>query len=149
MALILPYSDSRFWSPLWTQTPLQFGLASSIFFLSLPGQLTRSSSECLIRALSDRINVYLILYVHTRLNYFTRFFSRSDFYLSDRTCPPYLTSLPDPFPIGLLTTRSYPATLPGRVTLWCTFRQAVLHRVIFYGVTSGLTVVISDNSLGL
>jgi hypothetical protein len=27
--------------PLWTQTPSQFGLVSSIFFLSSPGQLTQ------------------------------------------------------------------------------------------------------------
>jgi hypothetical protein len=103
-------------TPLWTWTPLQFGPASSIFFLSLPIQLTRSSPECVIRALSDDINVYLALYVHTRTNYFTRFFSRSDLYLPDHTRSPYPTSLSDPFLIGLLTTRSYPATLPDFLT---------------------------------
>jgi hypothetical protein len=121
----------RVLTPFWTLTPLQFGPTSSIFFLSLPRQLTRSSPECLIRALSDRINVYPALYVHTRPNYFTRFFSRSDFQLPDRTRPPYPTSSPDHFSIGLLTTRSYLATLPSWVTLRCTFCQAVLHHVTF------------------
>jgi hypothetical protein len=102
--------------PLSTRTPLQFRPASSIFFSSLPGQLTRSSPEYLIRALSDRINVYPTLYVHTRLNFFTWFFSRSDFYLPDRTQPLYPTSLPDHFPIGLLTTWSYPTTLTDFLT---------------------------------
>jgi hypothetical protein len=97
-------------TPLWNRTPLQFRPASSFFFLSLHRQLTQS--------LSDRINVYPALYVHTQLISFTRFFSRSDFYLPDRTQPPYPTSLPDPFPIGLLTTQSYPGTLPDFLTRW-------------------------------
>lgn len=83
--------------PLWTRTPSQFELVSSIFFLSSPGQLTRvtftllaypilpdrltwispeqliwSSSERLTRALPDRINAYAALYVHTWLNHLTQ-----------------------------------------------------------------------------
>jgi hypothetical protein len=105
-------------TPLWTRTPLHVGPASSIFFLSLLGQLTRSSLECLIRALSDRSNVYSALYVHTRPNYFTRFFSRSDFYLPDHTRPPYPTSLPDRtsnylIVPGHLTRLPYPVGLPS------------------------------------
>jgi hypothetical protein len=73
-------------------------------------------SQCLIRALSNHINVYPALYVHTRSNHLTRFFSRSDFYLPDHTWPPFPASIPDPFPIRLLTTRSYPATLPDFLT---------------------------------
>jgi hypothetical protein len=60
-----------------------------------PEQLTRSSPKCLIRALSHHINVYPVLYVHTRLNHLTRFFSRSDFYLPGLTRS-YPTELPYP-----------------------------------------------------
>jgi hypothetical protein len=50
-------------TPLWTQSPVQFRPASSIFFMSLPRQLTRVSFTRIayLSALSDRINVYLAL----------------------------------------------------------------------------------------
>jgi hypothetical protein len=80
------------------------------------------------------------LYVHTQLNYVTRFFSRLDCYLPSLTQSypvelPYSTplsirllftwpytvlpsriTLPDLFPIELLPTRSYPATLSDFLT---------------------------------
>jgi hypothetical protein len=73
-------------TPLWTRTPFQFGPASSIFFLSLPRQLTWSSPECLIR---------------------------SHQCLSGLICSYPVELL---YPIGLLLTRSYPATLPNFLT---------------------------------
>jgi hypothetical protein len=128
--------------PHWTQTPPQFGLVFSIIFLNstgqltrvmftlsaypispdrltriLPEQLTRTPPECLTRALADCINAYPALYVHIRPNYLTRFFSRSDFYLSGLT-QSYPAELPYPIllSIGLLLTWPY-TVLPGQVTL--------------------------------
>jgi hypothetical protein len=143
--------------PLRAQTPSQFGLVSSIFFLNssghltwvtftlsaylissdwltqiLPEQLTQTPPECLTRALPDHINAYPALYICIRLNYLTRFFSRSGIYLHGLTRPNYLTRSPpnqtsayptlhsltwsncltDLFPIGLLPTQLYLATLP-------------------------------------
>jgi hypothetical protein len=105
-----------------------------------PGQLTRSSSECLIQALFDHINVYSTLYVHTRPNLLTRFFSQSDFYLPSLTRS-YPTELPYPilsrsdFCLPDRTQPPYLTSLPDRITLRCTFHQAVLHHVKFCGVT--------------
>jgi hypothetical protein len=106
----------------------------------LPEQLTRTPPECLTRALPDRINAYPASFIHIWPNYLTRFFSRSDFYLPGltRSYPPELpypillliglllarpytvlpgrVTLPDLFPIRLLSTRSYPATLPDFLT---------------------------------
>jgi hypothetical protein len=100
----------------------------------------RSSFERLNRALPDLIIAYPTLYVHTRPNHLTQFFSGSDFYLPDLTwsysaklpylffsrsnfClpnftrPPYLTSLPDRVILRCtqLLTRPCPITLPDRV----------------------------------
>jgi hypothetical protein len=81
-------------------------------------RLTQISPERLMRALPDHINVYSALYVHTWLNQLTDscpdrtstypalhgltvaelpypILSRSDFYLPDRTWPPYPSSLSD------------------------------------------------------
>jgi hypothetical protein len=156
--LILPYSDSRSSILLWTHTPLQFGPTSSIFYLSLPEQLTwvtftlsayqiglpESCPDSLLdphpNALYDRINVYSALYVHTWSNHLIQFFSRSDFYLPDFTRS-YPTELPYPifswsdFYLPDRTRPPYPTSLPGRVILRCTFCQAVLHHVTFCGVT--------------
>jgi hypothetical protein len=54
----------------------------------------------------------------TRPNYRTQFFFRSDLYLPGHTRS-YPAELPYPIllPIGFLLTRSYSATLLGRVTL--------------------------------
>jgi hypothetical protein len=120
----------------------QFGLVSSIFFLSSsrqltqvtftisaypispdrltrisPEQLTRTPAKRLTRALPDRINAYPVLYVHTRPNYFTRFFPRTFFYLPSLT-QSYPAELPYPILllIRLLLNRSYPATLPDFLT---------------------------------
>jgi hypothetical protein len=121
--------------PVWTtRTPLQFGPASSILFLSLPGQLT-----WLTFTLSAYLNLaqkaYLIL---TQMPYPSLI--RLHQCLSGLICSypaesphpillligllltgPYTvlpdrTTLPDPFPIGLLPTRSYPTTLPNFLT---------------------------------
>jgi hypothetical protein len=88
--LIYPGLDSallrlKVLTPFLTWTPLQFGHAYSIFFLSLPGQLTRSSPECLIR-LHQCLSGLICLY-------------------------PTESLYPILLPIGLLLTRSYPATL--------------------------------------
>jgi hypothetical protein len=133
--------------PLWTRTPSQFRHVPSIFYLNssgqhtqvtftlsaypispdwltriLPKQLTRTPPERLTRALLDRINAYPTLYTHIRLNYFTRFFSQSDFYLHGltRSYPAKLPyqSLPDrtsayPIVSGHLTQIPYPAGYPS------------------------------------
>jgi hypothetical protein len=108
--------------------------------IGLPESRPNSLPELHPSALPDRINAYPALYVHTRPNYLTRFFSRSDFYLPgftrsypaglpypifsrldfclpDRTWPPYPTSLPSRITLRCtrLLTRSYSITLPGRV----------------------------------
>jgi hypothetical protein len=121
--------------PFWTQTPSQFGLVSSIFFLNSSGQLTRvtftlsaypigllescqnSLFELHLSALPDHINAYPALYVHTQLNYLSWFFSRLDFYLPDLIWS-YPAELPYPTPllIRLLLTRPY-IVLPSRITL--------------------------------
>jgi hypothetical protein len=100
--------------PLWPWTPSQFGLVSSIFFLSSPGQLTRvtftltrTTYLIFIRApylnltwshqcLPSLIRPYSALYAHTR----------------PYTILPDQITLPNLFLIGLLPTRSYPATKP-------------------------------------
>jgi hypothetical protein len=129
--------------PLWTQTPSQFRLVSSIFFLSSPGQLTRvtftllaypiglskshlnSLPELHPSALPDRINTYLALYVHTRPNCLTRFISQSDFYLPDLTWSypaelPYSVFSQSDFCLSDCIRPPYPTSLPDRVTLHCT-----------------------------
>jgi hypothetical protein len=135
MDLILPYSDSRSWPPFglglhfnsdllpqsssWVYSDNlpdsrlnvlsePYPIASMFIrpYMFIPGRITLPNSS------PDRTSTYPIVPDHlTRLPY--PILSRSDFWLPDRTRPPYPTSLPDPFPIGLLTTRSYPATLPS------------------------------------
>jgi hypothetical protein len=108
----MPYSDWRSWSPFGLGLHFNLDLLPQSSSWVYPDNLPDPHPN----ALSDRINVYPALYVHTWPNHLTRFFSRSNFYLPDRTRPPYPTSLPDPFLIGLLTTRSYLATLPDFLT---------------------------------
>jgi hypothetical protein len=123
--------------PLRTRTPSQFGLVSSMFFLNssghltrvtftqstylisfdrltqiLPKQLTRTPPKRPTRALPNRINAYPALYFRIRLNFLTRFLSRSDFYfpaLHGLTRPNYLKqSLP-------VQTSAY-SIIPGHLT---------------------------------
>jgi hypothetical protein len=91
--------------PLWTQTPSQFGLVSSIFLLSSPGQLTR---------VSFTLSAYPIGIPESHPN------SLSDLHpstLPDRINA-YLAKSPYPIilPIGLLLIQPY-TVLPGRITL--------------------------------
>jgi hypothetical protein len=108
--------------------------------IGLPESRPNSLSDLHPSALLDRINAYPALYSHTWLNHLTRFFSRSnfylhgltrsyptglpylifprsDFFLPDRTWPPYLTSLPGQVTIRCtqLLIRPYPIALPSRV----------------------------------
>jgi hypothetical protein len=90
----------------------------SAYLIALSESRPDSLPDPHLNALSNFINVYLALYVHTWPNHLNRFFSRSDFYLLTRhyTVLPDRIILPDLFPIALLPTRSYPATLPDFLT---------------------------------
>jgi hypothetical protein len=123
---------------LWTQTPSQFGLVSSIFFLNSFGQLTRvtftlsaytnlawtaypnstwvpyssltRSHQCLPglrRSYPTELPYPILLSIRLLL-------TRHYMVLPDRVI------LSDLFPVRLLPIRSYPATLPDRVTPRCT-----------------------------
>jgi hypothetical protein len=95
-------------TPFWTLTPLQFGPNSSIFFLSLPIQLTRSSPECLIRShqcLSGLICSYPAELLYPILLPIGLPLTR-----------PYLTTLPDFLTRSFLgQTSNYPI-VPGHLT---------------------------------
>jgi hypothetical protein len=132
--------------PLRTQTPSQFRLISSIFFMNSSGhptrvtftlsaypissdrltrtlheQLTQTPLERLTRALSNCINVCPALYIRTRPNYLTR----SDICLPGltRSYPtklPYLISSRSDFCLPDCTRPPYSTSLPDRVTPRCT-----------------------------
>jgi hypothetical protein len=101
--------------PLWTQTPFQFGLVSSISFLSSPGQLIRvtftlSAYPILPDQLTQISPEQLTQNSPERL-------TRSHQYLAG-LIHSYPTELLYPIllPIGLLLTRPY-TVLPDRITL--------------------------------
>jgi hypothetical protein len=81
--------------PLWTQTPFQFRLVSSIFFFSSPGQRTPITSTLSTYPILPPIGLLLI---------------------RPYTFIPGQITLPNLFPIKLLPTQSYPATLPAFLT---------------------------------
>jgi hypothetical protein len=137
--LVYPGLDSPLFKlkvsiPHWTRTPFQFGLVSSIFFLSSPRQLTLVTFT-----LSTYLNLTWIAYLnfiwapypsltrsHQCLPRHIRSYPAELPYsillpirllLTRRyTVLPSRITLPDLFPIGLLPTRSYPATLPDFLT---------------------------------
>jgi hypothetical protein len=95
--LIYPGLDSALFGlkvliPLSTQTPLQFRPASSIFFLSLPRQLTR---------VTFTLSAYLIDLPES---------------CPDSLPDPYLNALSEPYPISSMFIRPY-MFIPGRITL--------------------------------
>jgi hypothetical protein len=120
--------------PLWTKTPSQFGMVSSIFFLSSPGQLTlvtftlsaypispdrltRMSPEQLIPApylsftrsyqcIPGLIRPYSVESPYSILLPIKLLHTRP------YTVLPGRNTSPDLFPTRLLPTRSYPATVP-------------------------------------
>jgi hypothetical protein len=103
--------------PLWTQNPLQFGPASSIFFLSLLRQLTRVTFT-----LSAYLNLIRTTYpILTRAPYpITSMFTRPYNWLT-RSYPISLleshpNTLPEPYPITSMFTWPY-MFIPGRITL--------------------------------
>jgi hypothetical protein len=121
--------------PPWTQTPFQLGLVSSIFFLSSPEQLTRvtftvsaypiglpescpnSLPELHPRALPDRIKSLpgLIRSYPAELPYSILLPIRLQL-TRPYTVLPGRIILPDLFPVGIMPTRSYLATLPDFLT---------------------------------
>jgi hypothetical protein len=121
--------------PLWTWTPFQFGLVSSIFFLISPGQLTRvtftllaypfvlpesrpnSLSELHPSALPEPYPITSILTRH--YTFIPDQIILPDYSPDQTSTYPVLPgriTLPDLFLIGLLPTRSYPATFPDLIT---------------------------------
>jgi hypothetical protein len=97
--------------PLWTRTPSQFGLVTSIFFLSSLGQLIR---------ITFTISTYPISFLNlTRTAYLN--FIRAPYPIASMLTRPYTfipsrIILPDLFPIELLPTQSYPPTVPNFLT---------------------------------
>jgi hypothetical protein len=75
----------------------------------------------------DQTSTYPALHGLTQPNYLTRLLSRSDFYSRSLTRS-YPAELPYPIlpPIGLLPTKSYPATLPDFLTWRVTLRSTRL-----------------------
>jgi hypothetical protein len=116
--------------PLWTRTPSQFRLVSSIFFLSSPVPLTwvtfilsaypnhiRIASPIFIRAPNPsltRSNQCLpsLIHPYPAESPYPIIFPIGLLLTRPYTVLPDQITLPDLFPIGLLPTRSYPATVP-------------------------------------
>jgi hypothetical protein len=114
--LDFPSLDSSFLKlkvliPLWTQTPSQFGLVSSIFFLNSFGQLTRVTIT-----LSAYLNLARIAYPNSTL---APYLSLTRLH---QCLPDLIHSYPAELsylillPIGLLLTLPY-TVLPGQITL--------------------------------
>jgi hypothetical protein len=78
--------------PLWTRTPLQFGPSFSIFFLSLPGQLTR---------VTFTLSAYPIGLPESR---------------PDSLPDPHPNALSEPYPIASMFIWPY-MFIPGRISL--------------------------------
>jgi hypothetical protein len=78
--------------PLWTRTPSQFKLVSSIFFFNSSGQLTW---------VTFTLSAYLIGLPESRPNSLPEL---------------HLSALPKPYPITSMLTRPY-TFIPGRITL--------------------------------
>jgi hypothetical protein len=97
--------------PFWTRTPSQFGLASSIFFLSSPGQLTRVTFTLL--AYPNLARIAYPIFIRAPYLSLTRWHQC----LPGLVCS-YPAKLPYPIllPIRLLLTRSY-TVLPSRINL--------------------------------
>jgi hypothetical protein len=133
--------------PLWTRTLFQFRLIYSIFSLSSPGQLTQVTFT-----LSAYPNLARTAYpIFTRAPYLSTSMLTQPYTFKpgritllnsspDRTYtyPALLDqiTLPDPFPIGLLSTRSYPATLPDFLTM---LGNTLLHSTAYPGLPNHLT----------
>jgi hypothetical protein len=137
--------QTYFLNPLFEFTQTTY--PGNLYPIGLPESPPDNLPECLIRALSDHINVYPALYGHTQPNHISQFCSESDFYLPGltRSYPtklPYLILSRSDFFLLDHTRPPYPTSLPGRVTLRCIFYQAFLHRVTFCGVATSPEVTV-------
>jgi hypothetical protein len=133
-----PLLELKILIPLWTWTPSQFGLVSSIFFLSSPGQLTRvtftlsaypidlpkshpnSLPKLQPSTLSEpHLIASMLTWPYTlipgRITLPDSSPDRTSTYSAYMVLPGRITS-PNLFLFGLLPTRLYPATIPDFLT---------------------------------